>query len=248
MQPSRQHCLLAFCCLIALSAFSRPARADVLTITSTPLGATVEIDGKSVGPTPYKIDYPGGYFHKTHSIFGERLEHSMILRVSKDGYLPQQATLTTGPFEWVGLTGHHHGSYFLLRSDTFDIHLQPVSTRGDFSDTSSGAGPLPAYSGKNNSARDSADSAKDANKSHQAIGLSANSGTVTISSDSFNANIFIDGQFAGQTPSTIQLKPGSHHVEVKSPDKKTWERDLEVTAGSQLSLRAVPDTSPDSSP
>ena len=220
----------------------------MLTITSTPLGATVEIDGKPVGPTPYKIDYPGGYFHKTHSIFGERLEHSMVLRVSKDGYLPQQATITTGPFEWVGLTGHHHGSYFLLRSDTFDIHLQPVSARGDFSDTSSGAGPIPAFSGKMNDGRNSADSAKDVSKSHQANGLLLNSGAVTISSDSFNANIFIDGQFAGQTPSTIQLAPGSHHVEVKSPDKKTWARDLEVTAGSQLSLRAVLDTTPDSAP
>lgn len=244
MQPSRHHCLLAFYCLFALTALTPSACADVLTITSSPSGASIEINGTAVGPTPYKVDYPGGYFHKTHSVFGERLEHSMILRVTKDGYVPQQATITTGPFEWVGLTGHHHGSYFLLRSYTFDIRLEPVSTRGDFANPSSGAGPLPAYPGKNDDVRSIVNSEEDTNRSHQAGGSHMSSGTVTISSDSFNANIFIDGQFAGQTPSTIQLTPGTHHVEVKSADKKPWVRDLEVTAGSQLNLRAMPDPSP----
>jgi hypothetical protein len=244
MQPSRQHCLLAFCCLVALSALATPACADVLTITSSPSGANVEIDGQPVGPTPYKIDYPGGYFHKTHSVFGERLEHSMLLRVSKDGYLSQQVTITTGPFEWVGLTGRHHGTYFLLRSDTFKIRLDPVSTRGEFSDTSSGAGPIPAYNGKRDNDRSVAGSEGILNNSHQVDGSQANSGALTITSDLIGEDIFIDGKFAGQTPSTIHLSAGSHHVEVKSPGKKPLIRDLEVTAGSELTLHAVSEAAP----
>jgi hypothetical protein len=60
MQPSRQHCLLAFFGLISLAALVPSAHADILTITSSPTGANIEIDGQPVGPNPYKIDYPGG--------------------------------------------------------------------------------------------------------------------------------------------------------------------------------------------
>jgi hypothetical protein len=243
MQPSRHHCLLAFCCVIGLSALAPTARADVLTITSSPSGASLEIDGKPVGPTPYKIEYPGGYFHKTHSIFGERLEHSMILRVSKDGYLPQQSTITTGPFEWVGLTGHHHGSYFLLRSDSFKFQLESVPTHGEFGDTSNGGGPLPAYQGNNNDVGSVARAEGNTSSSHQTSSSEVNSGTLMITSDFIGADIYVDGKFVGQTPSTIHLSAGSHHVEVKSPDNQPWTRDLEVTAGSQISLRAERDTS-----
>jgi hypothetical protein len=42
----------------------------------------------------------------------------MMLRVSKDGYSPQQIALTNGPCEWVA--GKHHGNYFLLKSDHFE--------------------------------------------------------------------------------------------------------------------------------
>jgi hypothetical protein len=244
MQPSRQHCLLAFCCLIGLSALASSVRADVLTITSSPSGASLEIDGQSVGPTPYKIDYPGGYFHRTRTVFGERLERSMLLRVSKDGYLAQQVTITTGPFEWVSLNGHRHGSYFLLRSDTFTLRLEPVSTRGDFADTSGGAGPIPAYHESSDDARSVTGSAGSTSSSQQAGGLQVDSGTLTITSDITGADIFVDDKFVGQTPSTIQLAAGMHHVEVKSPDHKPWIRDMEVTAGSQISLRAIRDASP----
>jgi hypothetical protein len=39
--------------------------ADTLKITSTPSGASVEINGVTVGTTPYEEEVPGGYFHKT---------------------------------------------------------------------------------------------------------------------------------------------------------------------------------------
>ena len=37
-------------------------RASTLSITSTPSGATVEIDGLDVGKTPYTAKYPRGLF------------------------------------------------------------------------------------------------------------------------------------------------------------------------------------------
>jgi PEGA domain-containing protein len=61
------------------------ARAETFTITSMPAGATVEIDGMVVGTTPYRAIYPDSYFHKSHTIFSTRLDHAMVLRLSKGG-------------------------------------------------------------------------------------------------------------------------------------------------------------------
>jgi hypothetical protein len=38
--------------------------AEKLSISSTPLGATAEIDVVNVGMTPFEKDYRGGYFHR----------------------------------------------------------------------------------------------------------------------------------------------------------------------------------------
>jgi hypothetical protein len=98
-------------------------RAESLNITSAPAGANVEIDGVLVGTTPFHTDYPGGYFHKTHTVFGARLEHAMTWRVSKDGYAAPQITITDGLFEWLTVNGKRRGNYFVLKSDHFDLKL-----------------------------------------------------------------------------------------------------------------------------
>ncbi|MGB7753246.1 MAG: PEGA domain-containing protein [Candidatus Acidiferrales bacterium] len=90
-------CLPAFAGLLATLAFASRARAESFNITSAPSGASVEIDGALVGTTPFHTDYPGGYFHKTHTVFGARLEHAMTLRISKDGYATQQVTSPKAP-------------------------------------------------------------------------------------------------------------------------------------------------------
>ena len=52
-----------------------------------------------------------------------------------------------------------------------------------------------------------------------------------------------DGKFAGQTPSKIPLAAGPHHVEVKFQGRQTWQRDLDVPQGSELTLSAILDPS-----
>ena len=59
-----------------------PAAAEKLHITSNPPGATVSLDGVVEGVTPFDKDFPGGYFHRTHTSLGSRLEHAMVARVS----------------------------------------------------------------------------------------------------------------------------------------------------------------------
>jgi PEGA domain len=230
MQPSRRHCLCASLALLAFFLLASRTRAESLTITSSPPGATVEISGLVAGTTPYKTDFPGGYFHKTHTVFGSRLEHSLTARVSMNGYLSQQITMTEGPFEWVAVNGRHHGNYFLLKSGRFDIKLDPVS---------SGSAPVETI-GRDGPLRPALVPVLRADQGE----AGPQSGSVTIASDPAGAEIYVDGKFVGQTPSTIHLASGSHRVELKSQAKQDWERDLEVLKDSQLTLHPVLSASP----
>jgi serine protease Do len=131
MQPSRRNCLCALFLLVCVCMPAVRLRADTLTITSTPPGANVEIDGVLVGITPCKIKYPGGYFHKTKTVWGTRLEHPMIARIYKDGYTTEEMKLTDGPLEWVALNGSNHGHYWVLKTDSVQVTLQPASSAFD---------------------------------------------------------------------------------------------------------------------
>lgn len=103
------------------------ARADTLKVTSTPPGASVEINGVIVGTTPYEEEMPGGYFHKTKTALGRRLQHSMTVRISLAGYTTKEIQMTEGPMNWVSLKGHNHGEYWLLKTNRFHVDLDPIS-------------------------------------------------------------------------------------------------------------------------
>lgn len=109
-----------------LMFIAAPAKANTLTITSTPPGATVEMDGLVVGKTPFTMKMPGGYFHKTHVLWGTRLEHPIMVRLSLDGYASQEMTITEGPFAWHSFNGTSGGDYWLLKSEHFDVTLAPL--------------------------------------------------------------------------------------------------------------------------
>jgi hypothetical protein len=213
--------------LLLLAAVSPPAFAESLKITSAPVGAVVEINGAVVGTTPFQTNYPGCYFHKPHTVFGERLEHAMVLRVSKDGYALQQLVLTDGPLDWVGLTGKKHGKYFVLRSDHFDLSLEPVPIAVHSS--ADHLGPIHP--------RGAAGFAETGNAAGSTD--SGGSGTVVVASDPAGAEIYLDGKFVGQTPATIPLLAGAHRVVVKASGKKDWERELTVLKESQVALHVV---------
>jgi hypothetical protein len=140
-------------------------------------------------------------------------------------------SLSSDPFGWVGVTGRHHGKYFLLKSDRFDITLGPAANcaRGA-TEANPRAGPMhphPAISSWSSADERSSDP-----------------GTVEIDSDPSGADIYLDWKFAGQTPSKIQLASGPHHIELKSRGRQNRERELEVVKGSQITLRPALELSP----
>jgi PEGA domain len=218
--------------LLVLAAATSPSTpAETLKVTSSPAGANVEIDGVLMGKTPYKIDYPGGYFHKPHTVFAARLGHPLVVRIYKEGYASQETTITEGPFEWVDLKGHNRGRYWLVKADEVQATLKPVSK----SSGGESAGPLPAA--KQNSATESP--AEKPLSARAFSAASADTGVLILSSDTVGAEIYIDGKFVGDTPSTISLPSGTHQIAIKASGKKDWKREIEVMKGSQVTLHPV---------
>jgi S1-C subfamily serine protease len=116
--------------VLSIVYLSLPAlsRAESLKITSNPPGATVELDGVPVGKTPFAKDFPGGYFHRTHTVLGQRLEHPMTARLLLQGYAAHEIVLTQGPMDWIDLHGRHHGQYWLFKTDTFHVDLDSIDS------------------------------------------------------------------------------------------------------------------------
>jgi PEGA domain len=109
-------------------AFSCATRAPAknLKITTNPPGATVELDDKVVGATPFEQDFPSGYFQRPMTILQKRLEHPIHLRLTLPGYITQEILLTLGPKDWLDLHRRSHGEYWLFKSDEFHIDLVPL--------------------------------------------------------------------------------------------------------------------------
>src|SRR5467141_2346547 len=121
------HPQLTLCYALLLLCCPQRAAADKLQITSTPPGATVELDGVVAGATPFEKDFPGGYFRKTRTSMGSRLEHPVVALISLSGYATRELKLTEGPINWLSLNDRNRGEYWLFKSDHFSVDLLPIS-------------------------------------------------------------------------------------------------------------------------
>jgi len=66
----------------------------------------------------------------------------------------------------------------------------------------------------------------------------AKDGKVAVSCDVEGADIFVDGEFVGNCPSTLALNEGTHTIEVKKEGRGAFKREIRVLAGSETSMRA----------
>lgn len=55
---------------------------------------------------------------------------------------------------------------------------------------------------------------------------------LSIASNPSSADIEVDGNFVGNTPSSVELDPGDHVVKVSKSGYKAWERKLKASGGS----------------
>ena len=65
--------------------------------------------------------------------------------------------------------------------------------------------------------------------------------SITVEANAPNCDIEVDGNFMGNTPSTLSLPPGTHAIVVKKAGYATWTRSMTVAAGSiRLSAEMLP--------
>jgi TPR repeat protein len=64
-------------------------------------------------------------------------------------------------------------------------------------------------------------------------------GLVTVKAEDDACEIFVDGAFVGNTPANVKLTEGTHVVEVKKPGFKDYRKQIEISEGAELTLRAV---------
>ena len=78
-----------------------------------------------------------------------------------------------------------------------------------------------------------------------AVGTAANpvsaskTGVVNVTAADDSYEIYVDGAFVGNTPAKVKLTEGAHIVEVKRAGFKDYRRQIKITEGSELTLRAV---------
>ncbi len=110
-----------FFCLLAAHAKDK----DVM-IESTPAGAQVDVNGSITCTTPCTLTVSGGYFGAKHTIFSSHVDRPLSIRLLKEGYVPKDVLLTSGPHVWTSLNGQNSFEYYLMISDHFNFRLDPV--------------------------------------------------------------------------------------------------------------------------
>lgn len=63
-------------------------------------------------------------------------------------------------------------------------------------------------------------------------------GTVNVNTVPDGAEVYADGQFYGNAPATLKLKPGKHTIAVKTSGFKEWSREISADSGSNAHLTA----------
>jgi len=124
---NRQLVVAALTSLICVGASEKAN--DTVSITSVPPGAQVEFNRKIVGTTPltYKVGEYAFNVQKS-SIFSKRLSTPVVIRVSKEGYIAKEVTITKD-FQWHSLNYQNHFTYFVITSNHYEINLDKVAAR-----------------------------------------------------------------------------------------------------------------------
>jgi PEGA domain len=64
---------------------------------------------------------------------------------------------------------------------------------------------------------------------------------ITVQSDPPGAEIYLDEQFVGSTPSILSVAPGKHAFRLHAAGRADWSRQINVLTGSDVTLAATLD-------
>ena len=71
----------------------------------------------------------------------------------------------------------------------------------------------------------------------------AETATLVIVSVPEGSDITVNGKYAGNTPSTLQLPPGDYVVAIEQSSFEPWKRTISLIAGSDITISATLDNS-----
>lgn len=63
--------------------------------------------------------------------------------------------------------------------------------------------------------------------------------TATVRSSPDAAHILVDGNYVGDTPSTLNLTPGEHFIAIEKSGFETWHRKVLVASGNKITISAT---------
>jgi serine protease Do len=114
--------LAAFVLLAAGSSFAHgkvPFR-----VVSDPAGATVQLNGRTIGLTPVEIEVED-YLVKGHGVwlFSKYLRVPMTMTVSMEGYFSKTVEITRGPFRWTNSNGTAMHVYYVIADTRWSVKL-----------------------------------------------------------------------------------------------------------------------------
>ncbi len=99
---------------------------DVLRVTTTPPGATVEWNRKVIGVTPLKHKVGEYAFNaRKFTLFSKRLSQPVMLRIMMPGFVTKEATISK-PMTWASLDGRNQFTFHVIPFQDFDFRLDKV--------------------------------------------------------------------------------------------------------------------------
>jgi S1-C subfamily serine protease len=125
---------------VVVAAASAEASAKILfRVTTDPPGAKVQINGRTVGTTPYEIELED-FMVKGHGkwVWSKYLSTPMTMTLSREGYFSKEVQITSGPFRWVNGNGTAFHLYYVVTDTTWNIKLDK---KVEFSSTNPFAPP-----------------------------------------------------------------------------------------------------------
>jgi formylglycine-generating enzyme required for sulfatase activity len=198
-----------------------------VSIDSTPQGASVIVDGETVGKTPLTdLPLPEG----EHTLRLEEARHLPLEQtVQVTGRnVQQKLELELAPaWAMVAVDSLPSGASILLNGE-------PAGTTPASLEVLQGEHQLilqmPMYADWNKTLRIKASEDKDLGQ----IKLQPAAGELELTSVPSGANVTLDGEFQGQTPLTLQVSPGkARRLDVFKPGYKRYNSSVEMTAASE---------------
>jgi hypothetical protein len=108
-------------------SFAGEEANDTLTVSSLPDGAQVEWNRKLIGTTPLTRKVGEYAFNsRKASLFSKRLDQPVVLRVSKEGYVTKEITITKEML-WQSLNGQNRFVFFVITSNSFQVDLDKIA-------------------------------------------------------------------------------------------------------------------------